>query len=302
MKTLQTSLALLLSAASFTQAQPQIVSQDYNRYYEWFHQRSQTQQLYADDAQLYAFLEGAPVRNQPHREAERVATLSLGQPIRNIAYADYQVPQDKVNGYYDFWHKVRYRDARSGAMRKGYVWGAHIAKAWVEEDLTNDGHPELLMMGISSRPRAKGEDFMGEIRIVQSGSLLARKEIPRLCVFEACDVSTLLRVIRNERLMGIPVVEISTMAIGCVIGIDKVYYTWDGSHFQPVHYAEYTQGHVYGHQIFNITLAHNKNGRPISILQCEYSHENKQFDPVWKCEVIDLEPAQEAGPIPLADR
>ena len=131
--------ALLVSQVNPNSAQSLLVAQDYSDFFEWFHERSQVEQLYSDRATLYIFSENANVRKTPSCKAEIVTTLPVGHALTNIAYGNQALPTAEINGYGDFWYHVRGKDAQ-GKPFVGYVWGASIAKGWREADITGDGY------------------------------------------------------------------------------------------------------------------------------------------------------------------
>lgn len=135
---------LLVYQAIPNSAQTLFVSQDYSDFFEWFHERSQVDQLYADRTTLYIFSENVNVRKAPSCKAEIITQLPMGHPVSNIAYNENQrLPSAEINGYGDFWYHVRGKDT-NGKPFVGYIWGASIAKGWREADITGDGYLSLL--------------------------------------------------------------------------------------------------------------------------------------------------------------
>lgn len=287
--------ALLISALISAQsigAQDRFVSPQFEDFYDWFHLQSQVEELYTDNSTLYTFTEKVAVRQGPCASSGAITYLPAGFSVQNIAYADgYYLPEDEIDGYGDIWYHVRGKDA-VGQPFVGYIWGAHIAKGWRFEDLNGDGRAEFLMLGISSQARKNLKDIKAEVRILQKGKVIVQEQVPGLCVFEDCGASPLLRVIRSPQ--GFTVVEASTMAIGCWAGIEKAFFYWDGSQLRRVYHAEYTTHHEFANETFVV----NKAG---GAQLCQYSHEDENHMPVWKCKTItagDGRAAMAMGDIP----
>lgn len=283
---------ILLSATIFaltsTTATPQerFISADYSNFFDWFHKRSQTPQLYTDNATLYIFGEHVDVFSAPSRRSNVLTEVDFAQPVRNIAPADLNFPEDEINGYADIWYKVSGKDHCGNAF-KGYVWGAHIAKSWQKVDLDRDGKPEFVMLGISSNPRLKPRDIQAEIRIAKGKSLLYRTTIPELCVFEECATSSLIRVLNDQPLGGKIMIETSTMTVGCWAGIEKAFFYWDGRQLERVFHAEYTTQKEYLRKSFVVT-PDNQEGTTAMV--CYYSREDAHYNPVWDCKAVKAAP------------
>lgn len=271
---------LLISALFATQATPaqeRFVSYDMEAYYEWFHEQSQVADHYEANSTLYTFVPQTKVHEGPCQSSAVLASLPAGQAVTNIGYADsYYLPEDEIDGYNDFWYHVRGKDTNNRSF-SGYVWGAQIAKSWKRADLTGDGQAEFLMLGIASSPRKSPRDIKAEVRMLKDGKLIAAKEVPSLCVFEACGASTLLRVVKTAQ--GFPVIEASTMAIGCWAGLEKAFLYFDGSTLARVYHAEYTTQHEFANEAFTV-----KSGD--STQMCRYSHESESHEPVWACKAV----------------
>lgn len=272
---------LLLSALFAVQATPaqeRFVSHDLEGYYDWFHEQSQVADHYESNTTLYTFTADTKVHDGPCRDAEVLTTLPMAFPVTNLGYNDdYFLPEDELNGYGDFWYQVTGRDA-NGKPFRGYVWGADIAKSYTRTDLNKDQTPEYLLLGISTHKRKQLRDINGELRLVQDGKLLTASTVPGLCLFEDCASSSLLRVINTPQ--GFPVIEASTMTVGCWAGIEKAFYFYDGAHFNRVYQAEYTTDHEIASESFIVNQG-------TSAQVCTYSHEGKDYAPVWKCRPLE---------------
>ncbi|MCB0552764.1 MAG: hypothetical protein KDD02_04365 [Phaeodactylibacter sp.] len=271
---------LLITALISTQslsAQDRFVSPQFEDFYDWFHQQSQVAELYKDNATLYTFTARAAIHQGPCNTSKTLAYLPIGFSVQNIAYSEgYYLPEDEINGYGDIWYHVRGKDA-VGQSFVGYIWGGDIAKGWRYEDLNGDGQPEFLMLGVSSQARKNLRDINAEVRILQRGKVMTQQEVPGLCVFEDCATSPLLRVYQSSQ--GFTIVETSTMAVGCWAGIEKAFFYWNGANLQCVYHAEYTTHHEFSNDSFVV----NNTG---STQLCQYSHEDENHMPVWKCKTI----------------
>lgn len=283
MRVLLFSATLLCIQLPFSSAQEEFVAQDFSDYYEWFDRHSQTELLYLPNATLHIFTDHTQVHLGPCQDSDVIAELSIGQPITNIAYEDYYVPQDEINGYGDIWYHVKGLD-RQGLPFQGYVWGAHIARAWQGAELTGDAAEEFVMLGIASVPRTQPTEINSEIRILHRDRLWYQKLVPGLCLFEECATETMLRVLEDPK-RGFTFIETSTMTLGCWAGIEKAYFYWDGSKLDRVYQAEYTTDKEYANRSFTI---HSEAGVPLQV--CRFNGEDEKYNPVWKCEVVRAVP------------
>ncbi len=262
-------------------AQDRFISDDYSSYFEWFHQHSQVEALYSDASILHAFSQNTEVFSDPCNTSEILTILPIGQSVKNIAYPDYFLPEDEINGYGDIWYHVEVQE-QNGTTIKGYIWGADIAKGWREAEITGNGNPELVMLGVSSIPRIKPEDIYAEIRIVKDQQLYFQKNLPGLCIFEDCASSPLLRTFASQSLNGQIVIEASTITIGCDAGIERAFFYWNGKGLQRVFHAELTTNKLYTKKSFHVMTSPAEETYQI----CQYSHQDENFNPVWKCESV----------------
>ena len=254
---------------------------DYSQYYEWFHERSQVEDLYADGSTLVTFSKNTQVHADPCRSSEITQTLAIGTEVKNIAYEEYYLPEDQLNGYGDIWYHVEISSSTTKTT-KGYIWGADIAKGWRKADLTGDEVSELILLGVSSVPRVNPEDIFAELRIVQNGNIFAQNVLPGLCVFEDCGSSPLLRAFPAAGLNGELVLEASTITIGCDAGIERAFLYWDGRSLQRVFHGEFTTNQEFIKKPFEIRTGPESPSYQI----CEYSHQDDRFEPVWHCRMI----------------
>ena len=275
-------------------AQVRLAAQDYGDFFEWFHERSQVSQLYTDRSTLYTFTDQVNVRKQPSTRAAVVTQLPIGHALTNIAYKEQSaIPRDCIKGYDDIWYHVRGIDAQGRAF-SGYVWGAHIAKGWREADLNGDGMAEFIMLGIPAQSRTHPHDINGEVRILQDNRLIGQALAPGLCVFEECASSPMLRVLQSQKIAGLTIVEAGTMTIGCMTGIDRIFYYWNGSTLERVYQMEYATNTELYRKSFVVSPA---GSRQTTIQICEYGGEDGQYNPTWNCRTVPVKPATEAKPI-----
>ncbi|KAA3636357.1 MAG: hypothetical protein DWQ02_08435 [Bacteroidetes bacterium] len=271
--------AIVCFSQSYLFPQVRFVDRAYEDYYQWFHERSQVNNLYSDGAELFTFSE-VSVREGACLESETVTCLPMGYRIVNIVDEMEELPKDEINGYHDLWYHVSGSDA-SGKYFNGYIWGAYIAKSWQFEDVDGDGIKDLAMLGIGDHIRKSTKDINAEIRIVRNGKLLTKTTVPGLCVFEECASSTLLRILKDQPCKGALIVEVSTMTIGCAAGIEKAYYFQTPSgNLERVFHAELTSNRQYRNRSFEYT---QPNGDTVL---CRFSHDDDQFNPVWNIKKV----------------
>lgn len=285
---------LLLCHTLPNNAQNYFAASDYSNFFEWFHERSQVDQLYADKTTLYLFSDQVSIRKSPSCKAEIIAQLPIGQAVYNITYGNKPLPTSEINGYTDMWYHVRGKDAK-GKPFVGYVWGAHIAKGWREADITGDGNPEFVMLGISSQPRKKPADINAEICVLQNNRVISRAFVPGLCIFEECDASPMLRVMKSQVTPGLMIVEASAMTMGCMTGIDKSFFYWNGSGLERVYQAEYSTKTEMFRKKF--VVAPNRS-QAAKVQLCEYGGEDSNYNPIWNCKTVPMATAaSDAKPI-----
>ena len=276
---------LLASQINASLAQNHLQATDYSNYYEWFNQHSQTELLYKNNTTLYIFGNGVEVKESPCQQSEVLAQLNIGQSVKNIAYPEYYVPEDEINGYGDIWYHVRGTDCQGEAFN-GYIWGALIAKAWQKVDIDNDEQSEFIMLGVSSNTRKELTDINAEIRMVKDGKIGFQQTLPGLCVFEDCATSTVIREVKTPTQNGLPIIEASTMTIGCDAGIEKTLMVWDGLQFEVVYHSEVLTQTTFRNNEFIYTAGNANQESTIQV--CRFSHENQLFDPIWVCKGIPL--------------
>lgn len=269
-------LAAFFSTHTIT-GQERFVSSDFNDFYDWYHRQSQVAQLYEDQAQLFTFAGNTEVHAGPCRTSETITRLPAGYGVRNIAYDDYYLPEDEIDGYGDIWYHVSGKDPRGQAFT-GYIWGGQIAKGWRSVDLGKDGQPEFIMLGISSKKRQAPAEINAEIRIARRGQVVYQVTVPGLCVFEDCASSPLLRAVETPQ--GFTIIEASTMTVGCWAGIEKSFFYWDGTNLKRVYHAEYTTNKEFANESFVF------NNSSAGTQLCRYSHEGENYSPVWECKEI----------------
>ncbi len=287
MRTSFLALILISLVHQSLNAQAHFVSRDYQDYYKWYNERSQTPQLYVGGSSLYIFTNDTPVHSRPTLKASITTQLPIGTKVTNIGYPNYNFPEDNIGGYGDIWHHVK-GTTPAGKAFSGYVWGGNIAKSWAFNDLNGDQQKELILLGISAQRRTNLPDIKADIRIISEGKLIAQTTVPGLCVFEDCDASNLVRIIENQPYAGTKILEVSTMSMGCYAGIEKAFYFWNGQYLEPVFHAEYTIDKTYDSQSF---VCNNSNENQTMI--CRYDHEDQSYNPVWNCQPLNRKSVDE---------
>lgn len=273
----------------FMPAQSRLVTGEYQDFYNWFHTRSQVTEFYRNNATLHIFGDAVKVHTQPKTGSTTVATLGSGHAVINIAYPpEGRIPEGEIKGYPDIWYHIK-GVTPEGKSFSGYVFGIYIAKGWRKADLDNDGQQEFIMLGVSSQTRKAPSDLNAEIKILKDGRQLLQTTIPGLCIFEGCDASPLLRVIKNQPLKGHYIIEASAMTIGCMAGIDRAFLYWDGQNLERVYHAEFTTQHVWTNRVFNV-----KNADTNNIWNCSFQGIDANNNPVWECRAPHSVTAQSA--------
>lgn len=271
------SMALFLTG----NAQQRFISADYTRYYDWFHEHAQTAILYTPNTSIYIFEYNTPLRQEACLDSKILTHLSIGQTVKNLSSLEEDLLEDQINGYDDRWYPVQTTTA-SGQTITGFIWGAFIAKGWRYYDIAQDGQPALIMLGVSSHQRASPDQIQAEIRVLQGSQLLAQEQVPGLCVFEECASSVLIRVIPKQTALNIPVIEASTLTVGCELSIEKNYFFWNGLRLQRVMHGELVFEPY--QQIATFVVEKKEVGEGmIEIKECRYIGEDDNFNPIWDC-------------------
>lgn len=289
---------LLLVQATPNSAQDYFVAQNYSSFFEWFHEHSQVEQLYSDRSTLYIFSDQVNVRQSPSTRSSIITQLPIGWSVTNIAYTENYVPKDRIKGYEDIWYHVKGLD-KNGKAFHGYVWGAHVAKGWRQADITGDGLPEFVMLGVAGQARTNPRDINAEIRILQCNRLISQTIVPDLCVFEECASSPMLRILQSQAIEGLTMIEASTMTIGCSTGIEKSFFYWNGSGLERVYQAEYTTNTEMYKKQFTVATAGSQQS---TVQVCEYGGEDSNYNPTWNCKVVQVVPASDAKPIAVSQQ
>ncbi len=279
------SMALFLTG----NAQQRFIAADYTRYYDWFHEHAQTELLYTPQASLYIFEYETPLMKEPCTDSEIVAHLSIGQKVKNLISPalESSLNEDKINGYDDLWYLVATIN-EEGAPVQGYVWGGFLAKGWAFFDFEKDEQPEMIMLGISSRPRENLENIQAEIRILRGTQLLAQVQVSGLCVFEECASSALLRVIPDQPQIGRQIIEASTLTVGCEVSIEKNYFYWDGLQLNRVMHGEFAFQPYQDIKTFMVEKKLKSDGT-YEISEYWFVGEDQFFNPIWKQKKTILE-------------
>lgn len=282
MRTILLSSILIATSSPMILAQNKLVGAEFEAYYDWFNERSQTDNLYTNGAMLYVFGQETQARVGPCITAETVAQLPIGKSVYNIVNDEFFFPEDKINGYEDIWYHVRWRKA-NGKHQYGYIWGADIAKSWTQEDLNGDHNKELLLLGISSQERKEPKDINAEIKILTTDKTVYQVTVPGLCVFEDCASNSMIRVLNENPQNGLVIVEASTMTVSCWAGIEKAFFFWNGASLEHVYQAEYTTQTQFTNKEFVVS---SETDQGVEVKMCSYSHEDKSYNPIWKCKLL----------------
>ncbi len=275
---LATFVATVLPTVS--NGQSRLIGEQFERYYNWFHERSQVLNQFTDGATLVVFSQNTKVHAAPSRRAAVVGHFDIGQEVRNHLLDPQLLQQDDINGYGDLWFEVSACDG-TGKLTHGFVWGADLARAWREVRFPGSDQTYTVMLGISSDRRTEIANIGAELRTLRGQQLVHRQQVPGLCVFEDCGSSTLLRVIDNCPHPGAFVLEASTLTAGCFAGVEKAFFYWTGEEWQRFYYAEYTTAHEFA----NTPFRYQTNAQ---VEMCRYSHEDSNYNPVVICKTVAL--------------
>lgn len=250
---------------------------DAGDFYDWFQSHSNASALYTDQSTLYTFAEETPVFAEPCETATPIDILKRGQSLTNRAYEieDF-IPTAEMNGYHDMWYQITLTSG-TGIKRNGYIWGGHIAKAWLMTDINQDGETEFILLGVSERPRRQLRDIRAAIVVLKSDTLLSVTEIPGMCVFEACTSDALLFAGTDVE-WGIPFLEASTLSIGCMANIERSILIWKGDRLECIYYGEMTTRATYKKEDFAV-----RQDEKTSTRICHFQGFGADFLPIWSC-------------------
>jgi len=266
-------LALCLPAA----AQENI---ELSEYFDWFQREAQVDELYAHETVLYVFNPEAPLFKGPDLNAPVLCRLNTGDCVVSLLKAEKtHLPSLSLRGMEELWYPVRHR-LSDGRWVRGYVWGGDVAKGWRMEDLDADGHPELLLLGLSASSNLYADRIAGALKILSRGQVLSVASVPNLCIFEACAVTPLLRLVPTPHPQGMIIVEASALHIGCQEGLNRAFFHWNGREMERVYQAEWVQGKT----LHQISFEHRQlQANRIVTYQCVFGRENEHYNPVWDC-------------------
>lgn len=286
MRTLLITLSLALISSGFASGQVRYAKGDFVSFQRWFLSQSKPSDVFRQDAVLFAFRDRTALHTEAERSSPVITELPAGWRVQSLSPAAHDMVQDQINGYGDYWFRVRLRDA-IGRQLEGYIWGGDLARAWQWAGFFPDGNEQLIMLGMSDKPFLDDGNIEAELRIAEKGRILYRKSVPSLCVFGECASKTLLRVFDNKPEQGGTMVEASTMVAGCTGGVEKAFYYWNGRQLERVYHAEYTTGT----ELANNSFYPQGSQEAIS---CYYGGEDKSYNPVWICKTQPR--PQPAGP------
>lgn len=274
MRTILATGLISLACLHTSFAQVRYSGEEFRDYYQWFHRYSQTADPYVDGSTLYTFQPQTRIYTAPSFEAEVRATLAAGQTLTNVVITPEETVFSELRGYYEQWLSVR------TAHFNGYVWAGDIAKAWRTIN-SPTGQTQLVLLGLSPEARRTPSDLRANLRIVAQGQVVTSLELPGACIFEDCGASTLLRPLHTPgHFQSTQVFEISILTAGCLTGLDKTLVSWDGQQLRLVYQAEYMTGHQYASQ----PIYTQKQQQLTQV--CYYSHEDMNYNPVWRCETV----------------
>jgi hypothetical protein len=270
-------LILIFVISTSLSAQVRYTGEDFRDYYQWFHRYSQTADFYVNQSQLYTFNTATSVRPQPSFRSPALTTLPAGYPLRNQLLAVTDQVESERNGYGEAWFQVS--GTYQGVPFHGYVWGGDLAKAWRETHLQGLAGKTQVLLGLSPQMRQSASDLRACLRLVQQGSVRQEIEIPGACIFEDCEASTLLRVLDVPAAAN-KVFEVSILTSGCLTGLDKSFISWDGQQLHLFYQGEWSTGTT----ALNNPVYLQRGAASTQV--CYFSHEDLNYNPIWKCESL----------------
>ena len=264
--------------------------QDLNAYYPWFQRHAQTASLYGNHAQLYVFAEDAPLFARPDAGSAQLCNLAPGSRVTSLLPpGEVELLKGPYLGLEELWYRVEHCSNNGGCIQ-GYMWGADLAKGWRITDLDRDNQQEMLLLGVSSSARLKQGEIAAELKWIRQGKVLLTEAVPGLCIFEACGVTPLLRVIYSSYPDQMVIIEASALHIGCQQGLARAFLHWNGSVLERVYQAEW----VGNKELLKKTFIHRSADPSGASYICQYSHEDEAYNPVWNCTLMDGKPAKKA--------
>lgn len=277
MKPIALACCLWLATCLYAAAQEKI---ELSKYFDWFQREAQVDKLYAHEANLYVFNPQAPLFKGPDLNAPVLARMRTGDCIISLLKAEkMQLPSLSLRGMEELWYPVRHQ-LPDGRWVRGWIWGGDVAKGWRTKDLDADGHPELLLLGLSASSNLHTNQIAGELKILSRGQVLSVAPVPNLCIFEACAVTPLLRLVPTRHPQGMIIVETSALHIGCQEGLNRAFFHWNGREMERVYQAEWIQGKI----MRQIPFEHRQiQANRIATYQCAFSGEDEHYNPVWDC-------------------
>ena len=264
------------------QAQTKIPDIEFRSFYEWFMNLSQTDDHYQNGSFIRAFSDSTMIHEGPCLQSEVLDVVGYGEVFENMAYEEFFMPTETINGYQDFWYHIQYES--NGHTKNGYVWGGHIAKGWKTLDITGDDHEELVMVGISKRSFDGPGHFFADVRIIQNDLLFAQQTIPGLCLFQLCGADVLLHIEKDRHYRHLTVIEASTLAIGCDHGIERTFLVWNGQSLERAFQGEITTKKVYYNETFHLNNTENVHPK-----KCRFAGWDDDYMPIWECEQLQKE-------------
>lgn len=247
-------------------------------YYSWFHEYSNTADLYRSGKLIYTFVEDAPIHREACVESAILTALPVGFPMTNLFDETAEVIWESVNGYNDIWYRVKGFDQNRERF-VGYIWGGYIAKAFQPAFITGDGGEEFILLGISGKKRKDSHDFMACLKVVSENTIIAEATVPNMCLSEECSSDALVRVLTDQPFKGEIMIEASSMTVSCITGVEKNYFSWRNGELEHVYNSSLPHHKV----VKNRSFSYQSESETIL---CRYSRETADFTPVWSCKRI----------------
>ncbi len=151
----------------------------------------------------YVYGNNVNLRSDSSLNSDVVETLNQGESIevlystRNYAY--------KIKEHGEPWLKIKTKQGKIG-----FVYGALIAKNYLNYDLNKNGVKELILLG---------NDFLNPpnatIKIFEKGKLIVVKKIESLCIDTHCESLVMLRIIKDTKLSNKEIIEAGTGSNYC---------------------------------------------------------------------------------------
>lgn len=179
--------------------------------------------IFMPGSTVYLFADKVNIRSNPNTSAKIVHSLPIGSKLTIIGE-----PEGKylANGFESGWYKVRFAGGEKYA--EGYVWGGLLALGSVEF-----GDPDDLTLVLPGICKYGDGPFVGELRIVKAGSIVAKVEFkwiftnmssePVYCYTTKVEELTWTGVVEIKRMF-----QIDCHYDACGYNRGKLLFFWDG--------------------------------------------------------------------------